>query len=188
MREGYFCGFWRLLMRFLSFLLIGVCLLFLSGCRLVDFSQAPASPPRRCEIKQAVWCIQEGSTEIVDRIAEDSVHDRVWTLSDWSNPESKLVVLESNGCRVGYSDAFDFLSYENGFTWKGRSWGRMRVRLKKNGTCDLEVLMPPYDGDPMEWAFSTGLILLKSCPNKNCIGQNLAEFKPKFEAQFHKKP
>ncbi len=153
-------------------------------------TQVPAAPPRQCEIKQAVWCIQQGATEIVDRLAEDSVHDRVWTLSDSLRPESKLVVLEPNGCRAGHSDTLDLVSYESDFTWGGRSWNRLRARLKKDGTCDLEVLIPPspYDGDPMEWAFSTGLILVRSCLDDACTGPNLAELKPKFEAQFRKKP
>lgn len=174
-------------MRLLSFLLIGG-MFYLSSCTLVASAQAPAAPARRCEIKQAVWCIQEGATEIVDRLAEDSVHDRVWTLSDSFRPESKLVVLESNGCRVGHSDTLDLLSYESGFIWEGRSWDRIRARLKKDGTCDLEVLMPPYDGDPMEWAFSTGLILVKPCSDEACKGPNLGGLKPKFEAQFRRKP
>lgn len=175
-------------MRLLFLLFVGIGLLSLSGCTSAASVQAPAAPPRKCEIKQAAWCIQEGATEIVDRLAEDSVHDRVWTLSDSSSPESKLMVLESNGCRAGRSDTLDLLSYESGFTWEGRSWGRMRARLKKDGTCDLDVLMPAYDGDPMEWAFSTGLILVRSCPDEACTGPNLAELKPKFEAQFRKKP
>ncbi len=173
-------------MRFLSFSLIGGSLFASSGCASATPVQGLAAPPRQCEIKQMAWCIQEGAFEIIDRIAEDGIHDRVWILRDSFRPESKLVVLEPNGCRTGRSDALSLLSYESGVTWEGRTWERVKARLKTDGTCDLEVLMPPFDGDPMEWAFSSGLILVGSCPDEACRGPNLAQLKPKFEAQFRK--
>lgn len=175
-------------MRLLSFLLISGSLLSLSGCTSAAPAQVPAAPPRQCEVKLAAWCIDQEAYEIIGRMAEDGVHDRAWILRGSFRPESKLVVLEPNGCRTGHSDTLSLLSYESGITWEGRSWERVKARLKQDGTCDLEVLMPPFDGDPMEWAFSTGLILVRSCPDEACMGPNLAELKPKFQAQFRKKP
>jgi hypothetical protein len=122
--------------------------------------------------------------EITDRRAEDGVHDRIWTLRDSFRPESKLVILEPNGCRTGFSDALAFSGFEQGVKWQDDSWDRMRVRLKMDGSCDLEVLMPPFTGDPMEWAFSTGLMLVKACKDERCEGQSLSELKPQFEQQF----
>lgn len=172
----------------LSLVLMATANSVLSASPSIGSPSQPSAPPRKCEIRQSVWCIDREVDEITNRIAERSIYDRIWVLQDDLRPESQLVVLEPNGCRAGRSDMLDLLSYENGFTWEGRSWGRMRARLKKDGTCDLEVLMPPYDGDPMEWAFSTGLILVRSCPDDACTGPNLAELKPKFEAEFRKKP
>jgi hypothetical protein len=173
-------------MRLLSFLLVGASLLASSGCASAAPTQGPAAPPRHCEIKQAVWCIGQEASEIIDRLVEDGIHDRVWILRGSFRPESKLVVLEPNGCRAGHSDTLSLLSYESGVNWEGRSWDRIKARLKKDGSCDLTVLMPPFDGDQMEWAFSTGLVLVKSCPDESCRGPSLSELKPKFEARFKK--
>lgn len=163
--------------------LIG-CLLCLSGCASAASTITPAAPPRKCEIKQAVWCIEQGAFEIIDRLAQDSLHDRIWIVRGSFRPESKLVVLEPNGCRVGVSDMLSLSHYERDIKWEGRSWDRIRARLKSDGSCDLEVLMPAFDGDPMEWAFSTGLVLLKACADVECAGQSLAELKSQFEKQF----
>lgn len=172
-------------MRFLSFFFLGY-LFLLSGCASAAPTKAPAAPPQKCEIKQAVWCIEQGAFEIIDRLAQDAVHDRIWMLRGSFRPESKLVVLEPNGCRSGVSDTLVLTSYEQGIEWNGRSWDRIRTRLKSDGSCDLEVLMPAFDGDPMEWAFSTGLMLVKACADEKCTGPSLAELKPRFDKQFRK--
>jgi hypothetical protein len=160
-------------------------LLLLSGCvSAAPPAQAPAAPPRKCEIRQSAWCIDQGAFEITDRLAQDSVHDRVWTLRGPFRPESKLVILEPNGCRSGFAETPVLSSYEQKVVWEGRSWDRIRARLKSDGSCDLEVLIPPFDGDPMEWAFSTGLMLVKACKDEACSGESLAELKPRFEKRF----
>lgn len=157
-----------------------------SGCVSAAPGANPAAPPRRCEIRQAAWCIEQGAFEIVDRLAQDAAHDRVWTIRGQFRPKSGLVILEPNGCRNGVSDTLALSSYEQGINWEGRSWDRIRARLKTDGSCDLDVLMPAFDGDQMEWAFSTGLMLVKTCTDESCAGPSLAELKPQFEAQFRR--
>lgn len=146
--------------------------------------RAPSAPPLRCEIRLSTWCIAEGAYEITRQLASDGVHDRVWSMRGRFRPESKLVVLEPNGCRSGFSDAQELLRFEQDIAWQERSWDRLLVRLKSDGSCDLAVLLPPYDGDTMEWAFSEGLPMVRPCKDNACESAGLAELRPQFEKQF----
>ena len=169
-----------------AFAIVAALMLVGCGSFAERLKAAPAAPPMKCEIQQRAWCIYQGAYEISDRAARDSVHDRIWTMWDSFRPESKLVVLEMYGCRTSFSDTLQFLSFEQDVTWESQKWDRVRFRLKKDQSCDVDVLMPPYDGDQMEWAFSTGLMLVKQCTDEKCSGEPLADLKPKFEAEFKK--
>lgn len=150
--------------------------------------QAASAPPWKCELRLSSWCIAEGAYEITRQLANDGVHDRVWSMRGRFKPESKLVILEPNGCNSGFSDDLKLLKFERGVQWENRSWDRLRARLKSDGSCDLTVLLPPYDGDPLEWAFTSGLPLVRPCKDEACESAGLTELKPQFEAQFRKKP
>lgn len=147
-------------------------------------SLSPSAPPWRCEIRLSTWCIAEGAYEITRQLASDSVHARVWSMRGRFRPESKLIVLEPNGCRSGFSDALELLKFERGVRWENRSWDRLQARIKSDGSCDLTVLLPPYDGDPMEWAFTSGLPQVRPCKDEACESTGLAELRPQFEKQF----
>ena len=148
-----------------SLLLVASAICFLgNGCAAASppGGVAPA-PARRCEIRLSAWCIAEGAYEISRQLANDSIHDRVWSMRGRFRSESKLVIFEPNGCRSGFSNALELTRFERDIEWQDRSWNRMLVRLKSDGSCDLTVLLPPYDSDPMEWAFSDGLLLVRPC-------------------------
>ncbi|SOO19074.1 exported hypothetical protein [Xanthomonas citri pv. fuscans] len=77
-------------------------------------TQAPAAPPSRCEIRLSAWCIAEGAYEINRQLANDSVHDRVWSMRGRSKPASKVIVLEPNGCKSGPSDTLELFELNKG--------------------------------------------------------------------------
>lgn len=147
---------------------------------------AMASPRLQCEFRLGAWCIAEGAYVVTRALAADRVHDRTWLLKGRFKPESELVVQEVNGCKSGYANELTFLSYESSVDVDGTSWDRLKVRLKSDGTCDLSILMSPFDGDPMEWAFSTGLTLLRGCKDEACTPLPLGDLKPQIEEQFRK--
>lgn len=149
---------------------------------------APAAPPSRCEIRLSAWCIAEGAYEINRQLANDSVHDRVWSMRGRSKPASKVIVLEPNGCKSGPSDALELLEFEQGVAWQNDSWDRIQVKLKSDGSCDLTILLPPYDGDPLEWAFSSGLPLIRPCNDEKCIGAGIGELRSQFEKRYRERP
>lgn len=149
---------------------------------------APAAPPSRCEIRLSAWCIAEGAYEINRQLANDSVHDRVWSMRGRSKPASKVIVLEPNGCKSAPSDALELLEFEQGVAWQNDSWDRIQVKLKSDGSCDLTILLPPYDGDPLEWAFSSGLPLIRPCKDEKCIGAGIGELRSQFEKRYRERP
>mgnify|MGYP000856548500 CR=1 FL=1 len=156
---------------------IAACVLE-SGCVNASPNAPPSAPPARCEIRLSTWCIQEGAYEITRRLASDSVHDRFWFLRGRFKPESVLVVLEPNGCKNGLSDKVDLAEFEHQIEWQGRTWDRFKVRLKSDGSCDLTVLLPPDEGDSMEWAFTEGVPLIRPCKDTSCDDVGLVQIKP----------
>lgn len=168
-------------MKLLLLIASTICLLG-NGCAAIARpSGAASAPPRKCEIRLSAWCIAEGAYEINRRLANDSVHDRIWSLRGRFRPASKLVIFEPNGCKNGFSDALELLSFESGISWQDRSWDRLKVRLKSDGSCDLTILLPPDSSDPMEWAFSNGLLLVRPCNDEACKSAGLAQLRPQFE-------
>lgn len=128
----------------------------------------PSAPPRECDIRLPVWCILQGvdKIELVNEV--DTTHSDFWVLSGSFEPESRLIILEPSGCRDGLSNTLEPLSYDTGIYWHRKMWDRIVVKLKKDGSCDLEFLVPPYEGDPMEWAYSNGMMLIRACQDKTC--------------------
>ena len=139
-----------------------------------------SAPPWKCELRLSAWCIAEGSYEINRQSADDGVHDRVWSMRGRFRPESKLIVLEPNGCGNGLSDTARLMKFEKGVARQGRSWDQLLVRLKSDASCDLTILLPPDDGDTMEWAFTSGLPLVRPCKNDACDGEGLGQIKPEL--------
>lgn len=170
------------------------CAIFYSICLLhcVESTAAasPASvraPSLTCELRLGSWCVAEGAFQITRVLANDSVNDRIWKLSGRFRSNSVLVVKEPNGCKVGNSDVLTLMSFDQEIEWDKVSWSRARFRLKADGTCDLEVLFPKASGNPMEWAFSMGLALVRSCRDDRCEGPALSELKSQFALQYLKR-
>lgn len=147
----------------------------------------PSAPPPTCEIRQSAWCIAEGAGQIVRRFDEES-HDIAWVLSSVARPNAPLVILEPNGCRKGYSDVVAGLDFGDNIRWHGKMWDRVRVRLKRNGSCDLTLLFPPFSGDSLEWAFSVGRALLMACRDEGCTpnGPTPADVTDQFGGRFQR--
>lgn len=150
-------------------------------------SQNPAAPPHKCEMRQPVWCIYQGASEVADRFAKDPVFSHVWTIRGFFKPQAPLVVLEPDGCRVGRSDAVSALGFDEHVPWEGKSWDRIRVRLKSDGSCDMQILVPLFATDPSGEAYFTGLALIQNCTDENCSGQGLAGLRGQFESQYRRR-
>ncbi len=131
---------------------------------------SPAAPPRICEIRQKAWCIYQNGSEITDhqKTTTDYPDDHIWSMRDVHQPRSVLVIFEPNGCREGFSDKVSALGFNENVQWQGKTWDQMRIRLRSDGSCDLRLLVPVYDADPLEWAFSVGRGLIAACRDEKC--------------------
>ncbi len=141
-------------------------------------TQGTAAPTRKCELRLSSWCIADGASIITRRLADDGVHDRTWSLEGRFRPESKLFVLEPNGCKTGYADELKLLHLEGGVAWNGRTMNKATVRIKSDGSCDLQILFAPSSGDPMEWALSSGLALIWGCRDQACTPFPMSDIRP----------
>ena len=164
-------------------------LLVFAAVLVMGFMPSPSrsttnpAPPSRCEVRFSAWCVAEGAYTLSRVLGSDGVYDKVWTLTGRHRPDSKLVVFEPNGCNSGPSDSLALLGVEKGFSWDSRRWDRVDVRLKRDASCDLRILMPVAAGDPMEWAYSTGLSLIRTCTATECPARNLGDLKPEIGAR-----
>lgn len=148
----------------------------------------PSSPPRKCEIRQAAWCIDEEVSNITDELADVASSRRIWTLSDINYPRSSLVVMEPAGCRNGFADTVVALEFEEAVEWRGRFWDRMQVRLRADGSCDLGLWVPLPESASIEWAFSNGRKLIMACGDEKCSPRvpTPADVTEQFRARFNR--
>jgi hypothetical protein len=145
----------------------------------------PSAPPVRCEIKLSAWCIAEGAAEIRRELSTDSVHDRNWMLRGQFNSSPSLVVMEPNGCRDVRSDALTMIAYDESVQWDSKTWDRIHVRMRKDGRCDIQIYLL-RDKDPYDWAFSSGLNLIRRCQTEVCHDLSVGQLKSQFGARFHR--
>lgn len=161
--------------------------LLLCGCAFATSSKDQGgAPPLKCEFNLSSWCIAEGVFELKRTLAKDSIHDRIWYLKGRFRPESILVVMEPPGCKSGLADTAKLLHFNGDYRWKGRVWDRAEVQLKASGMCNLTILLPQDGGDQMEWAYSTGLLLVRPCETQACSGTSLSAIKAEIGVQRSK--
>ena len=143
-----------------------------------------ASPPVKCEIQMAVWCVREGAKEIVSQIAHDAAYRRAWIIRGFFQPHWPLIVLEPHGCREGLSDAASVVGFAEGIKWGQQSWNRIRVRLKDDRSCDLDLLVPHRSDDPSGEAFFGGMALIQACRTSTCDGPSLGSIRGELEQRW----
>ena len=168
----------------LYFSLLPICLLYIfpqaSNAKNVN------APSVRCEIRTSVWCITDGAFSIERELATDSIHDRIWTMGNYFQPEYKLIVLEPNGCRSGYSNQTILISTESNYVWRNEKWNRAVFKLKSSNDCNLTMLFSLPKFDTTKWTYPLDVELIRPCTNDECLGESLARFLPKLKSVFIK--
>ena len=136
--------------------------------------RSQAAPPLVCEIRQAAWCIY-GSGLIIQHESVFNTNLSAWTMwgSYWK--EHPAVILEPQGCRAGTSDVVQLMGTDAAYRWKDRTWNSVIVRLRSDGTCDLNLLSPPAAEDVRKSAFSATLTLIRACQTADCDGPVIGE-------------
>jgi hypothetical protein len=150
---------------------VAVAFAALLGKNLNEDQVLPSSPPERCEIQQASWCLLYSDVTYEDKPSTLEKFASVWTIrgSTWKN--YPLVVREPRGCRVGRSDTTEFIRSTKNMEFEGRRRDMFVVRMKKNKTCDLEFIYFPVKQDPQAGGFFAALGLLRPCRDNACEGE-----------------
>ena len=143
--------------------------------------EAPSSPPLHCVSEHGAWCVLDGARE--QKLA-DAWDGQAVRLSSPSDPDVALIVISPPACGRARADQLSFRSFEHGIKAYGQDWERMGVRLRGDGTCDLKILLPPFSSNPFEWAFSSGLQLIRACQSDKCDGPPVGLLKPVFELRY----
>lgn len=143
--------------------------------------EAPSPPPLRCVSEHGAWCVLDGARE--QKLA-DAWDGQAVRLSNPSDPAAALVVISPPACSGVRADQLSFRSFEHGIEAYGQDWERIDVRLRGDATCDLKILLPPFSSNPFEWAFSSGLQLIRACQSDKCDGPPVGLLKPVFELRY----
>lgn len=157
--------------RFLALAATVVCVM---ACQPhVVRSEGLQAPPRVCEIRQAAWCIYRSDMTIQHEPVFNT-NLSAWTMwgSYWR--EHPAVILEPRGCRDGISDVVELMKTDDAYQWKGRAWNSITVRLRSDGSCDLNLLSPPAQEDKIGTAYSVKMTLIRACQTANCDGPTIA--------------
>jgi hypothetical protein len=142
---------------------------------------SPSSPPLHCISEHGAWCVLDGAGEQPLATASGV---SAFKLSDPSQSDASLIVISPVGCDRVRADQLAFLSFEHGLKRYGQEWEGISVRLRNDGTCDLQILLPQFSSNPFEWAFSSGLQLIRACKSDVCEGAPLGVLKPAFELRY----
>lgn len=130
--------------------------------------------PEICAVRQPVWCIVGRWTTILLQPLPGEAYGPVWTVTSQPRGDWKIHVLEPLGCRNGLSDTISIVKHDTEFSWHGEAWDNVVVRLKKDGSCDLQLLSSAHviessDSDSM----LNKLELIRACEDKDCHGIDL---------------
>lgn len=156
---------------------LAICFLVMAGCAPQGAVRAAslAAPPRRCEIQLEAWCIlkDNNTIEVVDSAGQN--YRYIWTIRGAYWLKHPSLVLEPAGCRIGRSDVLELISFDRNVDRGDRKWDILTVRLRSDASCDLKLLSPVKDEDPIGAAFSANLSLIRACQTNSCDGPTVGE-------------
>ena len=142
---------------------------------------APLSPPLHCVTEHGAWCVLDGARE---QQLVGASGTSAFRLSNPSQSDAALIVISPSSCDRVRADQLSFLSFEHGLKRHGQDWERVGMRLRSDGKCDIQILLPQFSSSPFEWAFSTGLQLIRACKSDTCEGPPVGVLKPAFELRY----
>jgi hypothetical protein len=104
----------------------------------------PQEPPLKCEISRGAWCIVRGIGEI-KFVARQSGKWNKWSLYDNYWKKEVGVVLEGTACIDTVADKVELIKVRPNVLWEDRRWKEAVVSLRRDGTCELRLLVPVSD-------------------------------------------
>jgi len=173
--------------------LIAFCIVLYAAPSGRILASPPASPPLKCVVRQTAWCVQDnGEAEITltQSVGRDEPGNRVWKLLNVHHPEFVLMVISPQGCEKNYADRVEALAFEPNVAWRGSRWDEIRVSLRSDATCTLRLLVTPFNGSDLEWAYSSGIALLGACKDESCtvLTPTIADVTSVYRDEFRRAP
>lgn len=154
---------------------IGAGLIFPMPRKAMADEGRSTEPPARCEIHQMAWCMLLDDMTYQDVPSTQENMASTWYLRGPLWKQYPLIINEPAGCRTGYSDIVKLVRFDRYYKVGEKTFGRIVVRLKKNGSCDLEMLSSKKSDDKYAGGFFAGLTSVKPCIDASCSGEVLAK-------------
>lgn len=147
-------------------------------------SAAPPSsaPPNVCTAHFRMWCAIQLAKATTIRDDGDEV---VALTSDTpQKDEDPLIVIAPPSCATGNASEMTFKGLTLDQVYDGRLKDELRVAL--SSTCEIKILLPKWRADSFNWPYQIGLEAIRPCPNRECVGPQVGELKPRFAIKYRR--
>lgn len=140
-----------------------------AGCETgAETQRLPLSAPRTCALVRGAYCIESVGLTIEAEPRREG--DSRLTIFEEHWREAPLIILEPAGCRNHLSDTIELISLN-------RAGGvlAMRIRLRKDATCDVDLTAADRERDSAGDGFFTAMTQIRSCAAHPCTGPLIGE-------------
>lgn len=114
---------------------------------------APSEPPLKCEITRGAWCFLKSPYELNFSHAQNEPYF-IWVVSEGMWADEAGVILEDDGCVEQPADTLEVIGGMRHVLWQETKWREVKVSLRKDGSCDLRLLVPLAENAPLDMAAS----------------------------------
>jgi hypothetical protein len=137
-------------------------------------------PPLQCEISRGAWCIIKGVGEIRLEEGRDGKWNK-WTIVDrYWNREVGLI-FEEISCADTEADRIEIVHVRSNVRWEQGLWNEATVSLRKDGSCELRLMVPVSDQEFRKKAASSLSGHIAAClPGRPCADNILSTKLYKF--------
>jgi hypothetical protein len=146
-----------------AWLLAGL-LVVVNGCKsLGEQSRPAASAPRTCQDIRGAYCIESVGLTVHLQSSSSTKSELLIYEQAWRSTPIRIV--EPATCTQSLSDTVEALDFD-----ADPAESRIRVRLAKNGSCDLDIFVGGRRSDPAGNGFFTAMTQLRACRARPCTG------------------
>lgn len=161
---------------FISIKAFSMAAAFLGSSHSISEENSSAAPPQECKIDLGSLCFLENG------VSFSKIYDRAkyttWMISGPTWHAFPLYVYVPRKCQDKHSDVITLL--DSGLVDSNRmKWNRIKVRLLKKGSCDIDLFAPSKMEDPQAAAFYSALSGIRICRERkkhpSCFGPRLGD-------------
>ena len=102
--------------------------------------EIPPEPPLECTYDRGAWCLTGGNPQVQTNI--DVEGSTLWPFERSYWTEGAGFILEPATCSVAKSNRTEVLETNQPYSFDGKKWNTVVVRLNDDGLCDLRLIVP----------------------------------------------